>query len=104
VIGYHPGPSDYWRFSIEGIRTLVESAGFTCDEIGQSVGGGTGMYRIAVEFVATLLSALSRALYLPGKGVAAVVLSPLKLLDPVLARSPQRDRIPGGYFVVARKV
>lgn len=104
VIGYHPGPADYWRFSIDGIRTLVESAGFRCDEIGQSVGGGTGMYRIAVEFVATLLSALSRALYIPGKGAAAIVLSPLKLLDPVLARSPQRDRIPGGYFVVARKI
>lgn len=103
VIGYHPGPSDYWRFTKEGIRTLVETAGFRCDEIERSVGGGTGMYRIAVEFLATLLSTVSNALYLPAKGAAAVILSPLKLLDPLLARSPQADRIPGGYFVIATR-
>jgi SAM-dependent methyltransferase len=103
VIGYHPGPTDYWRFTVEGIRTLVESAGFTCEQIRQSVGAGTGMYRIAVEFVATLLSALSPRLYLPSKGVAAIVLAPLKLLDPVSARSSEPDRIPGGYFVIATR-
>jgi SAM-dependent methyltransferase len=103
VIGYHPGPADYWRFTIDGIRTLVESAGFSCEQISQSVGGATGMYRIAVEFVATLLSVLSPALYLPSKGAAAIILAPLRLLDGLLARSSQRDRIPGGYFVIATR-
>ena len=34
VIGYHPGPTDFWRFSKEGIQQLVEQSGFKTEEIG----------------------------------------------------------------------
>lgn len=103
VIGYHPGPTDFWRFTRQGIDELVRQAGFECEEIGIAVGTGTGMYRITVEFWAVLASVFYAGLYLPAKGFFALILTPLKWLDSPLARSPQASRIPGGYYVIALK-
>lgn len=103
VIGYHPGPRDFVRWSREGICELVRCAGFECREVGISVGPATGFYRIAVEFWAVLFSCVWRKLYLPVKGIVALLLAPLKLLDALMIGSPQADRIAGGYYVIARK-
>ncbi len=103
VIGYHPGPTDFWRFSPEGIRALVEQAGFECEEVSIAVGPATGFYRIVVEFWAVLASALFGPLYYPVKGLAAVGFYPLKWLDGPMLRSAQVNRIAGGYFVIAHK-
>ncbi|CAN2039108.1 hypothetical protein GMMP15_1040015 [Candidatus Magnetomoraceae bacterium gMMP-15] len=103
IIGYHPGPTDFWRFTKEGIREMVEQAGFICEEVDIAVGGGTGMYRIAVEFIAVLFSQVFAQLYIPIKGLAALLLFPLKWLDPILSRGNQVDRIAGGYYVIAKK-
>lgn len=104
IIGYHPGPNDYWRFTKEGIVTLVERAGFTIEKIGISVGGGTGFYRILVEFLAVLFSILLPFLYKPLKAFFALVLFPLKWFDYVFEFSSQKDRIAGGYYLLARKI
>jgi len=82
VIGYHPGPTDYWRFSREGIQELVEEAEFHCEEIDIAVGPATGFYRIIVEFIAVFVSRFFSALYYPTKGAAAIFFYPLKWLDP----------------------
>jgi SAM-dependent methyltransferase len=103
VIGYHPGPTDFWRFSREGIQELVEQAGFVCEHVDVAVGPGTGFYRIAVEFIAVVAASLHRGLYMPLKGVAAVALYPLKWLDRPLSRNPQVNRIAGGYYAISSK-
>lgn len=103
VIGYHPGPTDFWRFSREGIVQILERAGFSCDEIGIAVGPATGFYRIAVEFIAVIASRVSRNLYIPTKAAFALALAPVKLLDIALVNAAQADRIAGGYYVIARK-
>ncbi len=103
VIGYHPGPTDYWRFSKEGIRTLAEKAGFTCEETGIAVGPATGFYRITVEFFALLVGGVCPCVYRVAKGVAALMLFPLKWLDSILVSVPEADRIAGGYYLIARK-
>lgn len=103
VIGYHPGPTDFWRFTREGIVRLVQSAGLECREVGVAVGASTGFYRVAVEYFAVLLSALVPPLYMPLKALFALVLYPIKWLDTLTALSRQTDRIAGGYFIVARK-
>lgn len=103
IIGYHPGPTDFWRFTREGIVRLVEAAGLECKEVGVAVGASTGFYRTAVEYFAILLSLPLPALYLPLKALVAFVLFPIKWLDMLTALSRQTDRIAGGYFVVARK-
>jgi SAM-dependent methyltransferase len=103
IIGYHPGPTDFWRFTRQGIRELVEKANLECLEVDMAVGAGTGFYRIAVEFLAVFASRFASLLYLPAKGTFALILYPLKWLDAFLSQSPEVDRIPGGYLVIARR-
>lgn len=102
-IGYHSGPNDYWRFSHDGLRYLFDNEDWALEEIDISVGHGTGFYRIAVEYFAVTAAALSRYLYLPVKGLFALLLYPVKLADLVTQASPEKHRIPGGYYVIARK-
>lgn len=102
-IGFHPGPWDYRRFSRQGMEQLFAGPLWEIEQVGISVGHGTAMYRIAVEFWAVTFSALHPAFYRPVKGVAALLLYPFKLFDGLTERSPERDRIAGGYFVVARR-
>lgn len=104
IIGYHPGPHDFWRFSKEGIQRLFQSHDWTIRTLEISLGPGSGFYRIAVEYVAIIASVVHPKLYLPAKASAAVLLAPLKLADSVTHICPERDRIPGGYFCVAEKV
>jgi SAM-dependent methyltransferase len=100
VIGYHPGPEDYWRFSRAGMRRLVEQAGLECVRVEPAVGAGTGMYRIAVEFFAGIPARILPALYLPAKALGSIVFYPFVWWNGWLARGLQSDRIPGGYFAI----
>jgi SAM-dependent methyltransferase len=103
VIGYHPGPTDFWRFTREGIQQLVERHGFNCEEVSISVGPAVGFYRIATEFWASIFASFSKRFYKPAKGVFALLLYPIKWLDRFLLQSPEADRIAGGYYVFASK-
>ncbi len=103
VIGYHPGPEDYWRFTRAGMAELLHQAGIRQTTVQVSVGVGTGFYRIAVEFAASLAGRLAAGLYLPVKGVVSLLCYPLKWLDGWLQGGVARDRIPGGYLAAGRK-
>jgi SAM-dependent methyltransferase len=103
IIGYHPGPTDYWRFTKEGISELLTKAGFKIETIGITVGCASGFYRIAVEFFALLFSLPLPFAYHLFKAFFALVLFPIKWLDYLLSFSKEVDRIPGGYYIIARK-
>jgi len=103
VIGFHPCPNDYWRFTGEGIRQLAEDAGMVVLESGESVGSATGFYRILVEFWSVLFSALVPAFYKPLKALFALLFFPVKWLDPILRLSREGTRIAGGYYVVCAR-
>ncbi|MEZ5396915.1 MAG: methyltransferase domain-containing protein [Bryobacterales bacterium] len=101
IIGYHPGPADYWRFTNEGLERLIASAGLEARAAGDAVGAGTGMYRIATEFCAVMAAAVWQRAYLPVKSLAAVLLSPLRWADRLPARG--MVGLPSGYLALARK-
>lgn len=102
-IGFHPGPCDYRRFSRHGMQWLFRSDQWDIETVGVAVGHGTALYRIFVEFMAVTASALHRSLYRPAKGLAAILLYPLKLFDGLTERSEEKDRIAGGYYLVAKR-
>ncbi len=85
IIGYHPGPEDYWRFSRAGMRRLVEQAELDCQRVEPAVGAGTGMYRITVEFFADLFARVLPALYLPVKAAGSVFFYPLAWWNGLLS-------------------
>jgi SAM-dependent methyltransferase len=103
IIGYHPGPTDYWRFTREGVVEVVKQAGFECGSVTMAVGPASGFHRIAVEFFATLAARAWAGLYIPTKAAFALLMYPIKWLDPLLSRSPEADRIAGGYFVICKR-
>ncbi len=103
IIGYHPEPDDYWRFSHAGLRQLIEQAGLSCERVEVAYGPGTGAYRIAVELVAGMAARFLPGAYSAVKGLFSIVLFPLRWLDRWLSRGPQRHRIVGGYYGVGRK-
>ena len=73
------------------------------NEIGISVGGATGFYRISVEFFSVLLAVIIPPLYHVFKAFFSFVLFPIKWLDIFVNLSSQKNRIPGGYYIVAKK-
>jgi SAM-dependent methyltransferase len=103
IIGYHPCPNDYWRFTHEGIVELVKSAGFEVTDVGLTVGPAVGLYRVAVEFFSIFTSAFWGGLYKPTKLIFSLLLYPIKWLDPLMRRSREMHRIAGGFFVVCQK-
>ena len=58
---------------------------------------------ICVEYFSVLSSVVVPPLYKGFKGLYAVLFYPIKWLDGLMNLSPERDRIPGGYYVIARK-
>jgi len=103
IIGYHPCPNDYWRFTHQGIRALLVEDKFDITDMAITVGPAVGFYRILVEFLALCFSLGIPSLYRPTKLAAAVLCWPIKLLDPLLMRAEEANRIAGGYYVVGRK-
>lgn len=103
VLGDHPCPDDFWRFTRQGIVELAQQAGFSDVKHQVTVGPANGFYRVGVEFFAILLSLPVPRLYRHAKGAAALFLYPLKWLDRLMNRHPQAHRVAGGFFIVATK-
>jgi SAM-dependent methyltransferase len=103
IIGYHPCPNDYWRFTKQGIIALVETSEMRVIKVGESVGSATGFYRISVEFFSILFSLLVPKSYKIFKGLFALFLYPVKWLDPLLRLSNEGERVSGGYYIICIK-
>lgn len=103
VIGYHPGPTDYWRFTKEGMVALFAKQSWKLKAITPTLGQGSSLYRILVEFLAVTASGIHGQLYKPVKGLGSVFCYPLQFFDIVKPHPDCVDRIPGGYFCIAEK-
>jgi SAM-dependent methyltransferase len=103
VIGYHPCPQDYWRFTHEGLVELAKAADLEIVKMDVAVGPAVGFYRILVEFFAIIFSVFYWRLYRPAKFLFAILCYPVKFLDPLLRKSREAKRISGGYFIICRK-
>jgi SAM-dependent methyltransferase len=104
IIGYHPGPEDLWRFTVEAFAMLLPEKNWKIETKEISVGHGTALHRILTEFLAVNFSFLGGRVYRLLKGIGALAFLPLVLFDLLTPWLPERDRIPGGYIVVARAV
>ena len=103
IIGFHPCPNDYWRFTHEGMRALANSSGLDVIDLDMSVGPAVGFYRILVEFFAVLISFNIYSIYMLAKLSASLFFYPIKWMDPLLSKSPQAKRIAGGYYMLCKK-
>jgi SAM-dependent methyltransferase len=104
IIGYHPGPTDFWRFSKEAYEELLPRTQWAIFEKRITVGHGSGLHRILTEFFAVHFSLFGGRIYRLSKGLFALVFSPLILFDLITEFLPEKDRIAGGYIVRARPI
>lgn len=102
MIGYHPGPEDFWRFSVEAYDQLLPADRWEILAKRISVGHGSGFHRVLTEFAAVHFSVFGGKIYRASKGFFALLFAPFILFDLLTDLLPEKHRIPGGYIVRAK--
>jgi SAM-dependent methyltransferase len=99
---FHAAPADYHRWTVPGLRGLVEPH-FDVERSGPR-GGAAGVFiLLAAHLLAQALSLGSATAYGVVNYAAMVLLSPLKLFDLVLARLPFTATLCPNVYVTARR-
>jgi SAM-dependent methyltransferase len=99
IQGYHPDPTDYWRFTIDGLRLLCKS--FEELESGTYIGPSCGLVWIAREWANSLTSnrILSNILLVP----VALLTAPLRYLDYISIWSKRSHHVASAVFFRGRR-
>jgi len=84
---FHGAPSDFGRFTVPGVRRLFGAF----EEIACGVRGGptSALIWVLADWIAIALTLGARGLRAPVSYAIQALLSPLKLLDVILARLPE---------------
>lgn len=98
---WHPSPSDFTRWTYEGIADLFPEC--SVEERGISAGPCSAFVAFMSAFLATILSFGSRTLQLVWQYVFLVALSPVKLLDFLFAHFQNSQLCAAELYVVLRK-
>jgi uncharacterized protein YbaR (Trm112 family) len=103
IQGYHPSPSDYRRFTEQGLRAEVARHGFEVTDSGIAIGPSSAMAWVASEFLAMLVSGRSARAYRLAKLVTTWIALPIKFADVWLERHPMAYTIPSAVWLMARR-
>jgi SAM-dependent methyltransferase len=99
IQGYHADPTDYWRFTLDGLRLLCKD--FDEVDAGVHIGPSCALVWVAREwadswstnrYVSNLLLAL-----------AAIVTAPLKYFDYLMIHRPRSHRVASAVYFRGRK-
>jgi SAM-dependent methyltransferase len=99
--GYHADPDDYWRFTQNGLRLLLEQSGFRVEESGTHMGPASAMCWIASEIVASAFG--TGRLHRVGLLAGRLLVWPFKFLDYGIMALPASARVASGVWAVGRK-
>jgi SAM-dependent methyltransferase len=97
--GYHADPTDYWRFTIDGLRLLCQE--FKELEAGVHIGPTCGLVWVAREWADSCSS--NRFISNLFLAVVALLTAPLKYLDYLLIDKPKSHRVASAVFFRGRK-
>jgi SAM-dependent methyltransferase len=99
IQGYHPDPTDYWRFTLDGLRLLCGR--FEPIESGAFIGPTSGLVWIIREFANSITSSrvFSNLIMVP----VALVVTPFKYLDYFMIRSSRSHHVASAVFFRGRK-
>lgn len=97
--GYHADPTDYWRFTIDGLKLLCKS--FEELESGVHIGPSCGLVWVAREWANSVRDdrIVSNVLLV----IVAIVTAPLKYLDYLWLRSARSHRAASALYFRGRK-
>jgi carbamoyltransferase len=97
--GYHPDPTDYWRFTLDGLRLLCEP--FQEVESGTYIGPSCGLVWTAREWANSVSSnkIVSNLLLVP----VALLTAPFRYLDLLLIHSRRSHHVASAVFFRGRR-
>lgn len=102
IVGYHSAPSDFCRWTEEGIKELFSR--FKILKIGVAGGPTSGFLWIFQEWLAILLSFNIKILYEFLLTLFMLLTFPLKFLDLFLARYKFARSIASSFYILAKKL
>ena len=99
IQGYHPDPTDYWRFTLDGLRLLC--ARFEEIDSGVHIGPTSGLVWIVREWANSLSSnnLVSNLLLVP----TSLATAPLKYLDYLLISGDRAHHVASAVYFRGRK-
>ena len=100
---YHSSPNDFHRWTSEGLRHMLERNEMRVTELGVLGGPMGALQSILMHVFAIILSFGSKTLYFIFTQMFMAILSPLKLLDIVLMRSPYAIEAASGMYAISKK-
>lgn len=97
---YHPDPTDYWRFTLDGLRLLCQD--FEEHAAGVHIGPTCGLVWLAREWTNSWTSnrILSTMLMVP----VALLTAPIRYLDYLLVRTKRSHYVASAVFFRGRKL
>jgi SAM-dependent methyltransferase len=99
IQGYHADPSDYWRFTIDGLKLLCQA--FEEIDSGVHIGPSCGLVWVAREWADSCCT--NRVVSNLLLTVMALVTAPLKYLDFLMIRSSRSHRVASAVYFRGRK-
>lgn len=99
--GFHGSPSDYWRFSVQGVDEIFKD--FKKIESGNRGGPASAFVWISQEFLANLFSFNSVYLYSILSIIFMALLSPIKILDIFLSKYGSASNISACFYYFGEK-
>ncbi|MEW6468162.1 MAG: methyltransferase domain-containing protein [Bacteroidota bacterium] len=103
IQGFHASPSDYTRWTHDGLDKWHRQHGFIKEDIIPNSGPTSAFLWIAQEWMAILLSFGITPLYYTWWAVFTLALFPVKLLDLLLIHYPQSYKINSFNIYVGKK-
>ncbi len=99
IQGYHADPTDYWRFTLDGLKLLCQP--FAEIDSGVHIGPSCGLVWVAREWADSCCSNryLSNLFLIP----VAFLTAPFKYLDYLMIRSCRSHRIASAVYYRGRK-
>jgi len=99
IQGYHPDPTDYWRFTLDGLRLLCEE--FEELASGVHIGPSCGLVWIAREWANSVSAnrVLSNLFLIP----VALLTAPFKYFDYLMIRGQRAHHVASAVYFRGRK-
>jgi len=98
---FHGHPSDYRRWSRQGLK--ADFGAFTDLEVGIHAGPCSAMVNLLTEWAYVVSGMRFPRGYTAIKGLATVLLFPIKFLDAIVNRFPEAHRLAATLYVTGRK-
>jgi SAM-dependent methyltransferase len=99
IQGYHPDPTDYWRFTLDGLRVLCQD--FEELASGTYIGPTCGLVWVAREWANSWSSnpIISNLLLVP----VALAAAPFKYLDYFMVRTRRSHHVASAFYYRGKK-